>query len=119
MNFISLLFQLLLLVTFCMALGNQDDGAGAKASSTSVTIAWITVTTNGVVNTVQTTYVQTFPSRYSEPTSAVQAGSIGMGTNTAQVGQVRTYSQTTISNGAAVIGTSFFGTLCLILGWLF
>lgn len=84
-----------------------DDSSSASTSSlksslssASYTTIWVTITTNGALATVQTTFHQTFMSTYSEATLSAAAGSIGLGSISGDTGNIRSYSQTTVAAGS-------------------
>lgn len=68
--------------------------------SPSPTIVWLTTTLpNGGVATIQSHYSQIFTSFYSEVASP-SLGSVGLGSITGSVGQVRTYPVVTLSTSS-------------------
>lgn len=71
------------------------------ASSESPTLVWVTGTDSaGITRTTQSTFYQTFRPSYTE-TETYASGSIGMGTISGEVGSIRSYTETTISQGGA------------------
>ncbi|WEJ94071.1 killer toxin resistant protein [Yamadazyma tenuis] len=74
----------------------------ADATTTTNTLVWATGTISGKLTTYQSIYRQKFTSMYEEVSSPV-SGSMGLGSLSGQVGQIRTYDQTTITatNGAS------------------
>lgn len=95
----------------------------SSSLSKSYTTVWVTITTNGALATVKTIYSQTFMTTYSSATGTVSSGQEGLGTISGSVGEIRTYSQTTITNGgarnnemAAYGGAA--GALLMVLGML-
>ena len=76
----------------------------AKSSSTTTaeTTVWRTGTNSeGVTVTTQAIFTPSFRSTYGDSdTTSMLAGTIGMGSLSGTVGQVRSYSHTTISSGA-------------------
>lgn len=112
----KLLFWAFLTALFALALGlgHQDDGNdGTTSTSSTSTIVYTTITTNGQVATVPYNWIQSFMTTYSDTTSSVAAGSVGIGSMSGSVGQVRTYLQTTITNAAAGAGAT--GLLAILL----
>ncbi|CCF56291.1 hypothetical protein KAFR_0A08570 [Kazachstania africana CBS 2517] len=95
------------------------DGTTTYTSLREATDIWVTITSNGVVFTTSTTYIQRFSSQYTS-IATPSAGSIGLGTISGTVGIVREPLQLTISN-AAVNKLShsgkLFGLLTLLLTW--
>ncbi|PSK38599.1 hypothetical protein C7M61_002534 [Candidozyma pseudohaemuli] len=88
-------------------------------TTTSNTIVYVTLTTGGKVITTSTAYKQSFMTTYSDTTSSVAAGSVGVGLQTGEVGNVRSYEQTTISNnGQAGAYAGFVGWAAIALGFL-
>lgn len=88
-------------------------------SSASYTSIWVTITTNGALATVQTTFVQSFMTTYSEATLSAASGSIGLGSLSGDTGETRTYSQTTVSAGANQMAYSgAFGALLVLFSLL-
>lgn len=73
----------------------------SSSLSKSYTTVWVTITTNGALATVKTIYSQSFMTTYSSATGTVSSGLEGLGTISGSVGDIRTYSQTTITNGGA------------------
>ncbi|CAH2353213.1 predicted GPI-anchored protein 1 [[Candida] railenensis] len=124
MKLISLLIGIVSFISVVSALANQDDGGGdtTTAKTTSATTVWITITTNGALATVKSTYHQSFVETYTSATSSAAAGTIGMGSISGSVGGVRTYAHTTVSGGAGDIQGSIYGRvvgmLVLLLGYL-
>ncbi|CCE85328.1 Piso0_004916 [Millerozyma farinosa CBS 7064] len=81
----------------------------------TVTIAWITTTSNGVVMTPSVAYKQSFSSITT--TASPSSGSIGLGTISGTVGDVRSYTEVTVStNNAAAFGRSLPNTPSFF-GW--
>lgn len=68
--------------------------------SQSDTTVWVTITTNGALATVKSIWSQNFMSTFTTDTATPSSGNVGMGTISGSVGGVRSYDQTTISNGA-------------------
>lgn len=88
------------------------------ATTTLATTVYVTITTNGALATVKSTWVQTFMTTYTVTTGGVSAGSVGMGTLSGSVGDVRTYSQTTVNAGNKNAYSGVVGGAFLLLGWL-
>lgn len=90
------------------------------STSTSATSVYVTITTNGATAVVQSIWVQTFMSTYTTVTSSASEGSVGMGSLSGSVGGVRTYLETTISNGGQgnAVYSGGVGAAFLLLGWL-
>lgn len=123
MKLISLLIGIVSFISVVSALANQDDGGDTTtAKSTSATIVWVTVTTNGALATVKSTYLQSFVETYTAATASASAGTVGMGSISGSVGGVRTYEHTTITGGAGNIEGSVYGRavgmLVLLVGYL-
>lgn len=73
--------------------------ADKTSSSVSPTLVWVTGTdANGKLATTQSTYYQSFMSTYTTAETP-SSGSIGLGSISGTVGEIRTYSMTTISQG--------------------
>lgn len=71
------------------------------ASSETPTLVWVTGTDSaGITRTTQSTFYQTFRPSYTE-TETYASGSIGVGTISGEVGSIRSYTETTISQGGA------------------
>lgn len=84
-------------------------------SSASYTTIWVTITTNGALATVQTTYIQSFMTTFTDATLSVAAGSIGMGSLSGDTGDIRTYSHTTVTAGANHVAYSgAFGAMLML-----
>lgn len=98
---------------FRFDLFKKDD---ATTSSKQLTTVWVTLTTNGRVTTQSSLYSQTFMSTYTTAASVPQ-GSIGVGSQSGNVGGQRSYQHSTI-NGAATIYGGIFGWACIVLGYL-
>lgn len=106
------LFYLLTLVSLAAAVElpnflKRDD----KKTTTSNTIVYVTITSKGKVITTSTPYSQSFMTTYTDATASAPAGSAGLGLQTGEVGNVRSYEQTTISDN----GQS--GVYAGVLGW--
>lgn len=99
---------LLFLATFvsCAAASSSSESSSlssSSASTTLVTLIWVTITrSDGALATVETPYSQSFATFYSE-VATVPSGSIGIGSISGTVGEIRTYLQTTI-NAAPKLG---------------
>lgn len=70
------------------------------------TSMWVTLTVQGIVEVIQTTFIQRFKTMYSSSFSG-SSGSIGLGTLSGQIGQVKaSYTITNPSYNAAPVGNS-------------
>lgn len=75
--------------------------AADPTSTVSSTLVWATGTdANGVLQTTQSVYTQSFSTLYLSVPS-VSVGLIGMGTISGLVGEIRTYQTTTVSKNQA------------------
>ncbi|KAK5773579.1 Kre1p PWA37_002481 [Arxiozyma heterogenica] len=96
------------------------EGDTTYTTSLSPIIIWITVTTNGALATISTTYIQRFSTQYStiaQPSS----GSIGLGTISGEVGVVKPEHLTTIKyNNAFILQAShpILSICAILLSWL-
>lgn len=96
------------------------EGDTTYTTSLSPIIIWITVTTNGALATISTTYIQRFSTQYStiaQPSS----GSIGLGTISGEVGVVKPEHLTTIKyNNAFTLQAShpILSICAILLSWL-
>lgn len=96
------------------------EGDTTYTTKLSPIIVWITVTTNGALTTISTTFIQRFSSQYStiaQPSS----GSIGLGTISGKIGVVKTEYQTTIKyNNAFNLQAShpILSICAILLSWL-
>ncbi|CCE86427.1 Piso0_004916 [Millerozyma farinosa CBS 7064] len=100
----------LLVVALVMSVWAAED-----TSTTSVTTAWITLTSNGKLTTAPTAYSQSFHSVTT--TESPSKGSIGLGTISGNIGGVRSYTEVTVSaNNAAAFGRSLPGAPS-VFGW--
>lgn len=90
------------------------DSLSSVLSSASYTTIWVTITTNGELATVQTTFVQSFMTTYESVTLSVAAGSIGLGSLSGDTGNIRTYSQTTVGGANQMAYSGAFGVLMLL-----
>lgn len=96
------------------------EGDTTYTKSLSPIIIWITVTSNGALATISTTFIQRFSTQYStiaQPSS----GSIGLGTISGQVGVVKSPYQTTIKfNNALNLqpNNPIFSICAILLSWL-
>lgn len=97
MQFARFILFIFALFASSNALADQGDGKGTT-TQTATTI-WVTVTSKGTVMTIPTTYVQSFMT-LSENTDDFESGDIGLGSSREgeSVGQIRTYTKTTVSN---------------------
>lgn len=91
--------------------------------SKSDTTVWVTITTNGVLATVKTIYSQSFMSTFTTVTASASSGEIGLGSLSGSVGDVRTYSETTVTNAGArnndaVMYGGAAGAVLMVLGML-
>lgn len=91
------LFLLLLLVMLVL---------GDDANKATTTMVWATGTDSaGVLRTTQSPYFQKFTKQYST-TYSPSSGSVGMGSLSGKVGEIRLYERTTISEHNAGLSTS-------------
>jgi len=127
MQLLHTLLSLFLFVLMTHGLANQGagGGAGGDAKTSSNTIVWVTTTIDGKLTTASTTFSQTFMSTYTEANSNdVESGTVGMGSLSGSVGNVKSYDKTTISNaapdGAAYmpynVYAGFVGGVAVLLG---
>ncbi|SGZ57473.1 CIC11C00000005313 [Sungouiella intermedia] len=86
----------------------RADGTTSSSSSSTSTLSslsksdttvWVTITTNGALATVKTIYTQSFMSTYITEVDAPSSGNVGMGSISGNVGSLKEYSKTTITNG--------------------
>lgn len=86
----------------------RADGTTTSSSSSTSTLSslsksdttvWVTITTNGALATVKTIYTQSFMSTYITEVDAPSSGNVGMGSISGNVGSLKEYSKTTITNG--------------------
>lgn len=97
MRFFKYLFGLISLLTLIAAADKTT-----KASSTTI---WITTTVGGKKTTMQTVFSQSFMSTYTSADEGdVQSGNIGLGSISGTVGDVRSYTKTTIGTSNAAVG---------------
>lgn len=74
----------------------------ATTTSATTTLVWATGTNSAGVTTVtESAYTQTFSSVYTSA-ATVPSGSIGLGSLSGTVGNVKSYSVTTVSGGSSV-----------------
>ncbi|SCU84310.1 LAME_0C08988g1_1 [Lachancea meyersii CBS 8951] len=95
------------------------EGSTTYTTTRAPTWVWVTYTTAGRTITSSTTFVQRYTSTYSviaEPSS----GSIGMGSLTGDVGQVKSAGVVTVSNGAADMAATvpLVGGVLALISWL-
>ncbi|KAF3988344.1 hypothetical protein FT663_02378 [Candidozyma haemuli var. vulneris] len=117
MNFLFLLS----LISFVAAFDVPDFffKRADTTSKTSSTIVYVTLTTGGKVITTSSAYSQSFKTTYSDPTASVPEGSAGLGSQTGEVGGVRSYEQTTISNnGHPGMYAGVVGWVAVAVGYL-
>lgn len=119
---LDIIFTILSLVSFVVALGKQDGGGDGSTTTTAKptpTSVYVTITTNGKVTVIQTEYKQTFMSTFSDNQHSVPAGNVGLGSLSGSVGGVRSYQQTTVGNGGSerTYGGAL-GVVCLVLGMI-
>ncbi|KAK9463577.1 uncharacterized protein V1516DRAFT_40857 [Lipomyces oligophaga] len=104
---------LCLLTLFSAVVYGQETTSTTDTSTTSTTTTtatpdptyvWITITTNGVLITTSTPYVQEFSSMYTS-LATLSTGSIGLGTISGTVGSVRAASVTTTVQGSGASST--------------
>lgn len=124
MRLLGYLVFLLSYVCCVSALAGQDDGGKENTSKTATSI-WVTVTSDGDLVTVQTKYSQSFITTYSTAnTDSVESGNVGLGSSQtgSQVGGIRSYDRTTISNTNAANTSGAYsgvvGILAVLLGLL-
>ncbi|EER35979.1 predicted protein [Candida tropicalis MYA-3404] len=95
---------------FCSLVSAADETTSSSSSSSSdnvktttsisTTLVWVTGTdASGNLATTQSPYYQSFISFWTEVASPSSA-SIGLGSISGTVGKIRSYSQTTISQGS-------------------
>lgn len=122
-----LYFLSLLCVALAADAAKRDEDTTSSSQTTTTTLSsqsdttiWVTITTNGALATIQTVYSQSFMQVYSDATGSAPAGTIGLGSHSGDVGNIRTYSQTTIKNegGRKGVYSGAMGGLFLILGSL-
>lgn len=90
-----------------------------KKTTTSNTIVYVTLTTKGKVITTSTAFSQSFMTTYSDATASAPAGSEGLGLQTGEVGNVRSYEQTTISdNGQPGVYAGLLGWAAIAVAYL-
>lgn len=89
-------------------------------SSLSETTVWVTVTTNGGLATVKTVFTQLFMTTFTTETATPSSGELGLGSLSGSVGGVRSYEQTTITNGANqnLIYGGAAGAIMVVLGMI-
>lgn len=118
----------LLLLIFCymtcvIAPAGQNQNDQGDKDTTSATTIWKTITTNGNTAVVKTKFSQLFMKTY-EPddvkTDDVKSGNVGLGSISGNVGDVRSYEHTTItqSNGGLTQASLVSGGILGILGFL-
>lgn len=79
----------------------SSSSSSKKSSSVSKTVVWATGTdSQGNLATTKSYYTQTFSIYYSSATGTVSSGSVGLGSLSGKVGQIREYTSSTISNNA-------------------
>ncbi|GBL51365.1 hypothetical_protein [Candidozyma auris] len=110
MNFLYLLALVSMVTAFNL---NDFLHRRDETTSKSSTFVYITVTTGGRVITTSSAYQQSFKTTYTDTTASVPAGSAGLGSKTGNVGAVKSYEQTTISNA----GPGGWGSYAGIVGW--
>lgn len=99
---------------FALVLGqivNELPNGDTTTSSISEkpTMVWVTVITNGMLATVQAPFTQSFMSPYPGD-YPVASGLIGLGSLSGEVGKIREYGKTTVTdNGAVAIGPKVGG----------
>lgn len=99
---------------FALILGqivNELPNGDTTTSSISEkpTMVWVTVITNGMLATVQAPFTQSFMSPYPGD-YPVASGLIGLGSLSGEVGKIREYGKTTVTdNGAVAIGPKVGG----------
>ncbi|KAM9913262.1 hypothetical protein OXX69_001771 [Metschnikowia pulcherrima] len=96
---------------------SSSSSSASSSSSVEPTTVWVTITTGGALATVQSIWVQSFMSTYSDATSSATSGSMGMGSLSGSVGGVRTYTQSTVNGGSALYSNSM-ALLVLFLNWV-
>ncbi|OBA21764.1 hypothetical protein HANVADRAFT_28316, partial [Hanseniaspora valbyensis NRRL Y-1626] len=82
------------------------------------TSMWVTLTVQGIVEVIETTFAQRFLTMYSSTFSG-SSGSIGLGTYSGTIGVVKnSYLYTESDNGAAMNVLSNKGYIAGFLSWL-
>ncbi|KAI5969653.1 hypothetical protein CANMA_001316 [Candida margitis] len=112
MNFFSLLYSFVFFLAFSTAKttsSSSSESESESASTTSTTASqtktsvWVTGTdASGITRTTQSVYYQSFKSAYTEAEETYTSGSVGLGTISGSVGNIRHYDRTTISEAGAV-----------------
>ncbi|EAZ63201.1 predicted protein [Scheffersomyces stipitis CBS 6054] len=123
MNFYSLIIGLFSLLTLSAALANQDNDVDTTTTTNlkpTPTSVWTTQTVGGVTTVFQTVYSQSFMKTFVDAnTDDVKSGAIGVGSASNTLGEIRSYQQTTIVEGAAGhagVYSGAMGALALVLG---
>jgi len=78
---------------------SSSSASTLSSLSKSDTTVWVTITTSGALATVKTIYTQSFMSTYITEVDAPSSGNVGMGSISGNVGSLKEYSKTTITNG--------------------
>jgi hypothetical protein len=90
---------ILTLVSTIYALADQNNGQNDQGKTLTKTTVWVTKTANGKLTTLPLVYEQSFKTTYTEAeNSGVKSGAVGLGSQSGNVGQVRSYDRTTILN---------------------
>lgn len=101
-------FLLTLFLAFAVCLAETSS---TTSSTKTTTLVWVTGTDSaGLTATTQSAYTQKFSSMYTS-VATYESGSIGLGSLSGEVGDIRTYDQYTVSqaNGGARLLPSFAG----------
>lgn len=96
---------------------SSSTSTTSTSTTTSPTYVYVTITTGGKVITTLTTYVQSFMTTYSTASSA-SSGSAGLGSISGLVGGIRSYTETTITNGGVGAYSGAVGLAAVVLGVL-
>lgn len=83
-----------------VSVSTSSTSTTSSKSSTEPTLVWVTGTTKGIVTVTQSPYTQKFAKMFSA-TDDAKSGGIGLGTLSGTVGDIRTYTQVTVSEGGA------------------
>lgn len=115
-----ILAQFITLFSLAFALkwpGKRDDNTVTTLSAKPTTV-WVTITTNGVVITTSSLWTQSFMTTFTNTVSGVLTGAVGLGTLSGSVGDIRSYSQTTVNEGRTLVYSGMFGLFALVVGLL-
>ena len=83
-----------------VSVSSSSTSTTSSKSSVEPTLVWVTGTTNGKLSVTQSPYTQKFPKMFST-TADAKSGGVGMGTLSGTVGDIRTYTKVTVSEGGA------------------